>query len=53
MLSDLVAQLQSIYNKVGVEQIDKLLRNIFDNDIRVKTMQRRIYMSELKNGVIY
>lgn len=39
-LRNLVAQLQSILYKLGAEQMNKLLKNIFNNDIIVKAFQR-------------
>lgn len=48
----MVVQLKSISDKVGVEQIDKFLKTIFEKDIPVKEMKRRKFMSELQESLI-
>lgn len=51
-LSEVVAGLQAVCEKVSVEQIYKFLKSIFDHDMVVKEMQRRIGMNALQEVIV-
>lgn len=51
-LGDVVVDLQNLCDTVGVERMDSLLRNIFENAIIVKAIQQSVEMWALEQAIV-
>lgn len=51
-LSNIIVDLQQIRKEVGVEQVDKHLENIFQNELFMEALKRRAGMTSLQEIIV-
>lgn len=51
-LSAVVVQLQSISDEISIDEMETLMKNIFNNDIAINEIKRRKFMKHPKEFII-